>query len=407
MHQSNVVAVSNLDTTQPVGLLDQVILGIRGTLEFQGQRQLDALKEAFGAHVDGRNNFHWEPEFSLFARSPAQYVSMCKMDFAFENHPNGRKLRNTSTIHLNPNRMIRNFRGKHRGLPLSLDQQENFLPPSSHTQATFDDQLRLVGYVTGNAFRELLRTLPEGVTFVDGELWVKSGELSIDIETPDAVALVRLLQRVALAGATRVSADLYRVSAENLGGFPVVRWWRQEKGLVYKVYAKTPTQVRCEVGCRDRKAIRLEVNAMRTQVSAQGVIDLLEDFSEAVKGALEELVTHVKRVSTNGVSPFALLLSLQPLIDLAAGKRTGGRGRPPGSHAQERAQAALDALLSDGSFQGHGDRKGEAVRSVLDGLSALGGPLKRECRRAVYTLDPCFAGTVVSTTRQIARMSVA
>lgn len=135
--------------------------------------------------------------------------------------------------------------------------------------------------------------LPDEAECEGEAFWVRSAEVCVDLPCRAASTIVRLMQRAALTGAKQTTSDLYRVSAEDASGVPVVRWWRTENGPCFKVYPKGTEVARAEVGF-DRIALcRTLEEPSKLHLDGCLAVRLLLEVADEGAPLLGELVAHV------------------------------------------------------------------------------------------------------------------
>ena len=291
-----------------------------------------------------------------------------------------------SSINLNPMDMLR----RDLGLPdlRGLDGAQNLIGPHpadaipllSRQLSLVEQAIEVVGSILSNA-------LGDGDARSD-ILRLRTAEACRDIGSPDAIGLVRRLQRSVLAGTLYRAADCYRQGALDEAGVPTVRWWPNKLAPVRKAYAKQAGLVRAEVTCRNRDSVVdfLGTPPAGTFEGAEALRQLVL-FTLAAEPVLDVVAQHLHQVEGQSRSLASLFLDLLPLADLSAGRRSGP-GAPPDKRSQAIARAALDALVTDGAFLATNLPKSGAVRQVLERLTEPDGPLVRRGKRAIYAVRP-------------------
>lgn len=215
-------------------------------------------------------------------------------------------------------------------------------------------------------------------------LWLRTAEVTADLEVEGSVELVRSLQRAALSGSTGVVADLYRVSSGSREGAPAVRWFRTRGGPVAKVHPKLDGLARVEVSFPKRPALK-GAGTGSSDVGGDEAVGLVRELLALAGPLLAEVVRHVRAAAGARRRLAALVLELAPLARLAEGV-VAGRGRRPSAEARRTAAEALDALLTTGAFSAPGLRINSAPWAVLKRLTEDGGPLVRWPGSHVYTV---------------------
>ncbi len=295
-----------------------------------------------------------------------------------------------SAIRINPMRMLRHSMDGGQAGPVGLDGNDNVIGATvERASELLEQQLGLVAAAVDALAEAINAALPDEAECESEAFWVRSAEVCVDLPCHAASTIVRLMQRAALTGANQTTFDLYRVSAEDASGVPVVRWWRTENGPCFKFYAKGTEVARAEVGF-DRSALcRTLEEPSKLHLDGCLAVRLLLEVADAGAPLLGELVAHVETGRRQGGSEIELRRHLYPLMRLADGRR-GGKGRPPGEGSFSGALEALEALLSAGVCRATKAAGTSALRRVLDDL-VRAGVLARSGRTASYTLKATWA----------------
>jgi len=330
---------------------------------------------------------------SLAVKTPNGIVATVEGRIVIAELPGGIRITERSGLRINP------MRGLASILPgpqiTTLDNKGNAIGPHPvDVRPLLARQLALIEHGV-ESFVDLLSIAakqaagPDGYDVHDESLWLRSAELCRDIGMTGAVAAVRRLQTSGMAGSTIRAVDSYRCSSDDNHGVPALRWWRTRRGPVVKAYAKAADLLRIEVACPDREAVRVLMPECATgDIDGRVAVDQVLAFAGAASPLLSDAVCHVDTVLADGRSPADLVLALLPLIDLAAGRRSSGRGPAPGIQTRVTAQEMLDQLLQTGEAWATGIDKKSAVRVVLDALAGPDGPLYRSGHWAHYIAQP-------------------
>ncbi|PHY22396.1 hypothetical protein [Caulobacter sp. BP25] len=297
-----------------------------------------------------------------------------------------------SNVSFNGMRLLRRHLHGQGFTNLSLDNSDNFIGPIVRpVEQLLHAQLDLMALALATVARALDEAVPAGCDTGAVETWLKSAEACLDLEVQDAKEAVRRLQRTGLPGRTRYCVDWYRASATDSAGAITVRYWRQQHGPCFKVYAKDHQLLRVEIDCANRAAFRaLKCTQKDGHVDGTTARKLLLEFAELAEPLLNDLRTHVLEAADATASVDELLLALSPLLDLRR-----GIGAPTGRiikvDTASAASEAIESLFTSGAVEATGWRHGHALRRILDELSNPSGPLVHSSRRAIFCLRPSYA----------------
>lgn len=299
-----------------------------------------------------------------------------------------------STLRLNPLSYLAD-RGFGNPLGATYDRNSNYIGPTPQDcRSLIELQCRYAAEMIEELSRCLGEALPNHVVSSEERTRLRRIELCRDIEVSDSLGVALLLSHSVLRETQWVERDVYRAGSADDQGSPVTRWWRNKKGVAYKVYAKAPSDfgqrgcVREEVSCQSRKALAELECDLRADWSGEGLTTLLIGFVAAAMPLLETLHSHVGEVIAGVARPSDLFVALSPLVLPMSGAPTGGRPTSPEQVAMLRH--AFDSLVLTGRYRGKGLKKGLSLRSLLDSLCSAQGPLTKHASLCLYMVKPQF-----------------
>jgi hypothetical protein len=392
----------NANTQLPDVMLDAVRLGMSGAIIAAFPVTVADIQRAAegveGAEVTTFGNPNRLQISIAIEEEDGPTLGEAVLDLRFQPGSSPLRLSDQTSLTINPQKWLREQLGGEEGCgPLGLDGNSNVLGARVDIPELLEQALDLADEVLSLCLYQLDRSLPEGAEWRWNGFWIKAAEACRDIETDDAVQLVRRAQHAAMTGAVLAVRKRYTPVCEDGSGPITLRWVLGKTKHEFKVYAKRSDLVRVELASRHRSAVcNLAGDRPRT-AEPSGVRALLKQFAIDAVGEVERLDEHVRQSVTSTPDTVGLLTELLLLVNLAAGNGRG-RGPAPDSISIEGARHALAGLLQAGMFDARTTRRGSAVRKVLEELAVRDGPLVRQKGLMIYYLNPIFAASAQELT---------
>jgi hypothetical protein len=345
-------------------------------------------------------------QVTLFLESESgPSLGTATLDLFFSKHDRGLRVTQRSSLSLNPQRWIRALLGGETACgPIGLDGNNNVLGARRDLPRLLGQAIALVQEVFEHAIEVFDRSVPEGADWWWQRVWLKSAEACRDILVGDAVAAVRRAQHAAIVGSVGTVRRGYEPRAREGKRVTALSWLCGKSRPEYKVYAKRKDLLRLEFVCRDRGAVVWFAGKSTDATDLARVRRFLAKFAIAAAAEVDRLESHVRETLAGTPDLPGLLVALAPLSAMAAGIKTG-RGPAPEEVSRRAANDALGGIMTVGQYDASHLSSGLAIRAVLKALGGEGGPLLKQMKRSVYSLDPAFAASAETVMEMAAARS--